>query len=1096
MVSANLNPVWNEEVELPINDNMATYRFECILWDHDKFTKKDYLGEFNVNLKAYFANHPADKATAQPKWHALTSFRKGKKSSVVSGAVELKIWLEDHSNPGATDAELRASWSDFVTGVETHEGAKFALAAPDRPVGMHMAEEEEEEEEDSPDEGLAPLPGDDNEDESDVDTVLGGDSDLEEHLDGDVSDKHGSALPNAETKLPRRQRKRLRKMQKRKPFHFKTANTNDVSGVIFLEIDSAKDLPREKNMTKTGFDMDPFVITSFSKKTFRTRVVRHSLNPFFHDKLLLQVHKHEEQYSLKFTVVDRDKLSGNDYVGDCDLPVQELIRFGPQADSQTGLYQLSTAEDTPTSAPVRKRRLLGVRKLTRTNTSGSTSDHQIQSHPEQEHLSAELAKLETSNSAGNPDHMDSMRQFNLPIRLARQDFWGDKHNPTLQFKAKFVPYPALRQQFWRVILRHFDAEEDGCISRVELTTMLDSLGATQLRDSTIDSFFRRFAKSNCPAEVDLDGNATTGLDDTMTIDQCVICLEDHLNKGSGTPGRPPVSRTASTSSFQSSMACSSSSSSVLPTSRRLVSSTNLKTLQTLGPSRPSSRLSQKVSDHGSSVAAAILPENTRIVASRNSSTRTSHQSNSPTELTNVKDEAPTRAEILNKSLDDMTTGDQGQDDEYLISLTVCPLCQNSNMDKKSATDIVTHLATCASQDWRKVNHLVMGDFVTPSQAQRKWYTKVISKVGYGGYKIGANTANILVQDRKTGHVQEERMSVYVRLGIRLLYKGMKSSRMETSKIRKMLRSMSIKQGRKYDSPVSTKDIRPFIAFHRLNLAEVLHPVDHFKSFNEFFYRELKPGSRPCAQPDDPRYLVSPADCRSVVFNTISEATEIWVKGQQFSLRRLFGDAYASEVDRFQGGSLGIFRLAPQDYHRFHIPVDGVLGEPKAIEGQYYTVNPMAIRSNLDVYGENIRVLVPIDSPIFGRVMIVCVGAMMVGSTIITAKPHSQVSRTDELGYFKFGGSTLLLIFEPGKMVFDEDLILNAKSSVETLLRVGSSIGHPPGIPDALNESSEPTTEEDKAAAGRAIAGHHGGDGGRQMSLGEQAKEAFATHNAM
>jgi phosphatidylserine decarboxylase len=57
---------------------------------------------------------------------------------------------------------------------------------------------------------------------------------------------------------------------------------------------------------------------------------------------------------------------------------------------------------------------------------------------------------------------------------------------------------------------------------------------------------------------------------------------------------------------------------------------------------------------------------------------------------------------------------------------------------------------------------------------------------------------------------------------------------------------------------------------------------------------------------------------------------------------------------------------------------------------------------LDVYGENVRVIVPIDTEVFGRVMVVCVGAMMVGSTVITAKKGQKVRRTDELGYFKFG----------------------------------------------------------------------------------------------
>jgi len=86
-----------------------------------------------------------------------------------------------------------------------------------------------------------------------------------------------------------------------------------------------------------------------------------------------------------------------------------------------------------------------------------------------------------------------------------------------------------------------------------------------------------------------------------------------------------------------------------------------------------------------------------------------------------------------------------------------------------------------------------------------------------------------------------------------------------------------------------------------------------------------------------------------------------------------------------------------------------------------------------VYGENIRVVVPIDSVAHGRVMVICVGAMMVGSTVITRKTGEKVARAEELGYFKFGGSTILLLFEPGVMVFDDDLVANSQGALETLV---------------------------------------------------------------
>lgn len=221
------------------------------------------------------------------------------------------------------------------------------------------------------------------------------------------------------------------------------------------------------------------------------------------------------------------------------------------------------------------------------------------------------------------------------------------------------------------------------------------------------------------------------------------------------------------------------------------------------------------------------------------------------------------------------------------------------------------------------------------------------------------------------------------------------------------------------------------------MSEVLEPLESFKTFNEFFYRKLKPGARPCEVPDNSSVIVSPADCRMMAFQSIDQATKIWIKGIDFSLAKLFDDVSYSLC--FEGGSLAIFRLAPQDYHRFHVPVDGVITETKHLEGQYYTVNPMAIRTTLDVYGDNARSIVRMETEEFGKVAIVCIGAMMVGSIILTAEVGKPLKRTDELGYFAFGGSTLVITWEKGAMKFDEDLLENSHKSLETLVRVGERI---------------------------------------------------------
>src|SRR6202012_5161756 len=111
-----------------------------------------------------------------------------------------------------------------------------------------------------------------------------------------------------------------------------------------------------------------------------------------------------------------------------------------------------------------------------------------------------------------------------------------------------------------------------------------------------------------------------------------------------------------------------------------------------------------------------------------------------------------------------------------------------------------------------------------------------------------------------------------------------------------------------------------------------------ETFNEFFYRKLKDDARPVTNPDDPGTLVSPADCRMMAFETVTEATKLWIKGRDFTVQKLLGEAYSSQASKYVGGALGVFRLAPQDYHRFHSPVDGIIGPMTYIAGEYYTVN--------------------------------------------------------------------------------------------------------------------------------------------------------------
>ena len=85
------------------------------------------------------------------------------------------------------------------------------------------------------------------------------------------------------------------------------------------------------------------------------------------------------------------------------------------------------------------------------------------------------------------------------------------------------------------------------------------------------------------------------------------------------------------------------------------------------------------------------------------------------------------------------------------------------------------------------------------------------------------------------------------------------------------------------------------------------PFLHAETFNEFFYRRLKADARPITHPEDPTTLVSCADCRMMAFESVSEATRLWIKGKEFSVGRLLGDSYQGDWQKYEGGALGIFR---------------------------------------------------------------------------------------------------------------------------------------------------------------------------------------------
>lgn len=197
----------------------------------------------------------------------------------------------------------------------------------------------------------------------------------------------------------------------------------------------------------------------------------------------------------------------------------------------------------------------------------------------------------------------------------------------------------------------------------------------------------------------------------------------------------------------------------------------------------------------------------------------------------------------------------------------------------------------------------------------------------------------------------ESMPIYVRVGMHLLfYKSQETSFLRYKSVEDLLKTVSVRQGKVYDDESNPQavleHIQSFISTYSINLDELLQPdPSQYPNFNAFFFRKLKPGARPIAEPENASVISSCADCRLTVFNDVAESTKYWIKGDGFTLNRLIGDTNLADRSFPPGSSLAIFRLAPADYHRYHHPVGpAVCGPTKHIPGEYFTVNVSMLTS--------------------------------------------------------------------------------------------------------------------------------------------------------
>lgn len=238
-------------------------------------------------------------------------------------------------------------------------------------------------------------------------------------------------------------------------------------------------------------------------------------------------------------------------------------------------------------------------------------------------------------------------------------------------------------------------------------------------------------------------------------------------------------------------------------------------------------------------------------------------------------------------------------------------------------------------------------------------------------------------------------------------------------------------GRYLSSAHSKWLISKFIERNEINM-DIYEECD-YSSFNDFFTRKIKPDCRPV--PEDLDVLISPCDCLATVY-PIQENTTFSIKNTEYTLRSLLRSPRLAK--RFRGGYAYVLRLTVEDYHRYLYSVSGKQSKNYHIDGTFHTVNPIA-NDYLPIYKENTREYTVIRSKEFGDILQMEVGALLVGK-ISNHKQSTVVTRGEEKGFFEYGGSTIVVLTQKGRVTPRSDLLTNSKNGYETKVLQAHPLG--------------------------------------------------------